>query len=79
MFSQFVGEAFAANIRNIAFAIFVPLYFLAVGLKVNIDFVIAHIDVLVALIVVASVFKLASIYVTSAGSWGRSGRGRLRC
>jgi Kef-type K+ transport system membrane component KefB len=75
MFSQFVGEAFAANIRNIAFAIFVPLYFLAVGLKVNIDFVIAHIDVLVALIVVASVFKLASIYVTSRRFMGKERAG----
>ncbi|MGC2035298.1 MAG: cation:proton antiporter, partial [Thermoplasmata archaeon] len=68
-------EAFAANIRNIAFAIFVPLYFLAVGLKVNIAFVIAHIDVLVALIVVASVFKLVSIYVTSRRFMGKERAG----
>jgi Kef-type K+ transport system membrane component KefB len=75
MFSQFVGEAFAANIRNIAFAIFVPLYFLAVGLKVNLAFVVAHLDVLLALIAVASAFKIVSIYVTSRRFMGKERAG----
>ena len=75
MFSQFVGEAFTSNIRNIAFAIFVPLYFLAVGLKVNLGFVVAHLDVLVAIVAVASVFKVVSIYVTSRRIMGRERAG----
>jgi Kef-type K+ transport system membrane component KefB len=75
VFSQFVGEAFAANIRNIAFAIFVPLYFLAVGLKVNIAFVVAHWYLLVALIAVASVCKLVAIYVPARAIMGRERAG----
>lgn len=75
MFSQFVGEAFASNIRNIAFAIFVPLYFLAVGLKVDLSFVIAHLDLLLAVVAVASVLKVASIYPTSRRFMGRERAG----
>ncbi|MFZ0892784.1 MAG: cation:proton antiporter [Thermoplasmata archaeon] len=65
MFSQFVGEAFASNIRNIAFAIFVPLYFLAVGLKVDVGFVAANWILLLTIVGVASALKIASILVSA--------------
>jgi Kef-type K+ transport system membrane component KefB len=75
MFSQYATDTYATNIRNIAFAIFVPLYFVAVGLKVNVAFVVAHWELLVALIAVASVFKIAAIYVTSRRFLGKERAG----
>jgi len=63
MFSQFVGEEFLVNIRQIAFAIFIPLYFLAVGLKVDLGFVSANLLVLLVIVAAASILKISSIYV----------------
>jgi Kef-type K+ transport system membrane component KefB len=62
LFSQFASERFLVNIRQIAFAIFVPLYFLAVGLKVDLPFVAANIVLLLILVGAASALKLVSIF-----------------
>jgi Kef-type K+ transport system membrane component KefB len=65
MFSQFVGEEFMVNIRQISFAIFIPLYFLAVGLKVDIGFVAANLLLLLVIVAAASILKVASIYASA--------------
>jgi glutathione-regulated potassium-efflux system ancillary protein KefC len=62
MFSQFAGNRFLVNIQQIAFAIFVPLYFIAVGLKVELSFVLANLPLLLLLVGVATALKLASVF-----------------
>jgi Na+:H+ antiporter len=71
MFSQFVGEDFVINIRQISFAIFIPLYFLAVGLKVDLGFVVANLALLFVIVTAATVLKVASIYVSGRKFMGQ--------
>jgi Na+:H+ antiporter len=71
MFSQFAGDEFLANVRQIAFAVFVPLYFLAVGLKVQLSFVEANLPVLLAIVGVATALKVASIWPSARHYLGR--------
>ncbi len=75
LFSQFVGEEFLRNIRQISFAIFIPLYFLAVGLKVDIGFVAANIVVLLVIIAAASALKFAAVFPTARKFMGRERAG----
>jgi Kef-type K+ transport system membrane component KefB len=65
MFSQFTSEEFLTNVRQIAFAVFVPLYFIAVGLKVQLPFVLANLPLLLAIVGVATALKVASIWPTA--------------
>ncbi|HEV2166190.1 MAG TPA: cation:proton antiporter [Thermoplasmata archaeon] len=62
MFSRFADEKFLSDVRKFGFALFVPLYFLAVGLRVDLGFVLANLPVLAAIVVVASGLKLAFLY-----------------
>lgn len=65
LFSRWAGEGFLKNVRQLAFALFVPLYFLAVGLKVNIGFVAANWPLLLLLVAAASALKIGTIYPIS--------------
>jgi Kef-type K+ transport system membrane component KefB len=62
MFSQVPDEKFLADARRFAFAVFVPFYFIAVGLKVDFPFVTAHWPVLLAIVGAASALKIAGVY-----------------
>ncbi|MFI5415327.1 MAG: cation:proton antiporter [Candidatus Lutacidiplasmatales archaeon] len=75
MCSQFVGEEFLVNIRQISFAVFIPLYFLAVGLKVDLGFVVANLGLLLVIAAVASLLKIASIYTAARGIMGTARAG----
>ncbi|MGC2289626.1 MAG: hypothetical protein WA688_07210 [Thermoplasmata archaeon] len=48
--------------RPIALALFIPVYFVAVGLKVNLAFVVAHWPLLLGLIAAASAVKMMSLF-----------------
>jgi Kef-type K+ transport system membrane component KefB len=61
IFSQWVNEDFIVDIRKLAFALFVPFYFLAVGLRVDFSFVLANWPYLVLLAAVASLLKIAAL------------------
>ncbi|HEV2448902.1 MAG TPA: cation:proton antiporter [Thermoplasmata archaeon] len=65
VFSQLLPKTewgqYLDRIRPIAFALFIPLYFVAVGLKVDPGFVLAHWSLLLALIGLASLLKIASL------------------
>jgi Kef-type K+ transport system membrane component KefB len=54
--------AYLERIRPLAFALFIPLYFVAVGLKVDFSFVVAHWPLLLGLVAAASALKVASLY-----------------
>lgn len=66
VFSQLLPPAawkeYLANVRPIAFALFIPLYFVAVGLKVDLQFVLAHWPLLLGLVAAASALKMASLF-----------------
>lgn len=55
-------KSYLSNVRPVAFAVFIPLYFVAVGLKVDPAFVITHWPLLLALAVSASAFKMLSLF-----------------
>jgi Kef-type K+ transport system membrane component KefB len=62
MFSQVPDAKFLADARRFAFAVFVPFYFIAVGLKVDFPFVIDHWPVLLVIVGAATALKLAGVY-----------------
>lgn len=62
LFSSWAGADFLRDIRKLAFALFVPLYFLAVGLRVDLGFVLSHWWILFVIAVAATAFKLLAIY-----------------
>ncbi|HEV2520252.1 MAG TPA: cation:proton antiporter [Thermoplasmata archaeon] len=62
MFSKFADDRFLADVRKFGFALFVPLYFVAVGLRVDVGFVIANLPVLGLIVGAASGLKLAVNY-----------------
>jgi CPA2 family monovalent cation:H+ antiporter-2 len=76
IFSQIVPpdawKGYLSNVRPIAFALFIPLYFVAVGLKVDIQFVAAHWPLLLGLIGVASVLKMASLFPVVRSVFGKA-------
>jgi Kef-type K+ transport system membrane component KefB len=55
-------NGYLSVIRPVAFAVFIPLYFVAVGLKVDAGFVFAHWPLLVVLAVGAASLKTASLF-----------------
>ncbi|MCI4345297.1 MAG: cation:proton antiporter, partial [Thermoplasmata archaeon] len=59
--SRYVSKTLLADLQKFAFAIFVPLYFLAVGLAVNGGFVLANLPLLLGLVGVATVLKIAGL------------------
>lgn len=69
-FSKYFGREFLANVQSLAFAVFIPLYFLGVGLKVDPGFVLANGPLLLALVGVATVLKVASVYPLSRRIFG---------
>jgi CPA2 family monovalent cation:H+ antiporter-2 len=79
IFSQLVPReawsSYLANLRPVAFAIFIPLYFVAVGLKVDPGFVLAHWALLVGLIAAATALKIASLYPVVRRAFGKERAG----
>jgi Na+:H+ antiporter len=68
-------KEYLANVRPIAFALFIPLYFVAVGLKVNLAFVAAHWPLLAGLVVAASLVKMASLFPAVRYVFGKARAG----
>lgn len=62
MFSRFADARFLADVRKFAFALFVPLYFVAVGLRVDVGAIVAALPALAVIVAVASGLKLAATY-----------------
>ncbi|MCI4322290.1 MAG: cation:proton antiporter [Thermoplasmata archaeon] len=79
IFSQLVPpnawKSYLANLRPIAFALFIPLYFVAVGLRVDPSFVLAHWPLLLGLIVAASALKIASLFPVVRRVFGKERAG----
>jgi glutathione-regulated potassium-efflux system ancillary protein KefC len=79
VFSELVSPAawkeYLSNVRPIAFALFIPLYFVAVGLKVDLPFVIAHWPLLLALAVAASALKMAALFPVVRAVFGQARAG----
>jgi Kef-type K+ transport system membrane component KefB len=65
LFSQFAKKEFLVDVRKLSFALFVPVYFLAVGLRVDFMFVVANLAVLGAIVAVATVLKVGAIFPTA--------------
>lgn len=61
VFSKYCPPALGRDLRNFAFALFVPLYFVAVGLRVDVGFVVAQLPLLLGLVGVASALKVAGL------------------
>lgn len=68
-------KAYLNTIRPIAFALFIPLYFIAVGLKVDASFVIANWLLLLVLGFAALAFKSAALFPIARRVFGRSRAG----
>ncbi|MCI4360245.1 MAG: cation:proton antiporter, partial [Thermoplasmata archaeon] len=62
LFSRWASEGFLRDVRQLAFAVFVPLYFLAVGLRVDPTFVVDHWPLLVVLLAVGTALKIGAVY-----------------
>jgi Kef-type K+ transport system membrane component KefB len=69
-FSRYQDEAFLKDARKLAFAVFVPLYFLAVGLKVEISFVLSHLLLLGVLVGAATLLKVGSLWFPARRAFG---------
>jgi Kef-type K+ transport system membrane component KefB len=78
-FSQLIPQSawkrYLSNVRPIAFALFIPLYFVAVGLKVNLQFVLTHWPLLLTLIVAASALKMLSLFPVVRSVFGKARAG----
>lgn len=70
IFSQYADKEFLRDFQKFAFAIFVPLYFLAVGLEVNIAFVFANLPILLVIIGVASALKISGVVGGTRSAFG---------
>jgi Kef-type K+ transport system membrane component KefB len=70
IFSQYADRGFVLDLQKFAFAIFVPLYFLAVGLEVNISFVFANLPILLVVVGVASALKIAGVFGGTRAAFG---------
>ncbi len=62
LLSQFADNKFVSDIRKFAFALFVPLYFVAVGLRVDLPFVLANLGILGVIVGAASGLKILGLY-----------------
>lgn len=72
LFSRWAAEGFLKDTRQLAFAVFVPLYFLAVGLKVDAAFVLDHWAVLAILLGTGTALKIGTVYPLSRRILGRA-------
>lgn len=70
IFSQYADRLFVRDLQKVAFAIFVPFYFVAVGLRVDLGFVAANLPLVLALAAGATALKLAAIYPTARHVFG---------
>lgn len=70
LFSRFNRVALLADFRKFAFALFVPLYFVAVGLRVDLGFVGLNLAVLGTLVATASVVKMGSLFPVARRAFG---------
>lgn len=79
VFSQILPPAqwkgYLDLLRPLAFAVFIPLYFVGVGLKVDPSFVLAHLSILVLLIGAATALKMASLYPAVRSVFGKARAG----
>lgn len=62
MFSRFADAKFLADVRKFAFALFVPLYFVSVGLRVAVGPVLAELPVLGVIVLAATGLKLGATF-----------------
>jgi Kef-type K+ transport system membrane component KefB len=70
VFSQYADREFVLDLQKFAFAIFVPVYFLAVGLQVNIAFVFANLPVLLVIVAAASALKISGLLGGTRAAFG---------
>jgi Kef-type K+ transport system membrane component KefB len=75
LFSRWASEGFLKNIRQLAFAIFVPLYFLAVGLKVDPALIVSHWQWLAVIIAAATVLKIGTVWPLTRRVFGKERAG----
>ncbi|MCI4356199.1 MAG: cation:proton antiporter [Thermoplasmata archaeon] len=79
IFSQLVPpeawKSYLGNLRPIAFALFIPLYFVAVGLRVDPQFVLAHWPLLLGLLLAATALKVASLFPVVRRVFGKERAG----
>ncbi|MCI4318897.1 MAG: cation:proton antiporter [Thermoplasmata archaeon] len=75
IFSRWAGDGFLKDVRKLAFALFVPLYFLAVGLRVDLGFVLANWPLLLVTAAVASALKVAALLPVTRSYFGRRAAG----
>jgi Kef-type K+ transport system membrane component KefB len=65
IFAEFADSGFVTDLRKFAFALFVPIYFISVGLKVSVEEIRDHWELLVVLVLVASALKLLASYLST--------------
>jgi Kef-type K+ transport system membrane component KefB len=70
LFSRYSSPKFLRDVRNFAFALFVPLYFLAVGLKVDFGSVAANLGLLGLLLAAGTGLKLAGLLPVARRAFG---------
>jgi|GEM_PF-2261319 len=68
-------KGYLSNVRPIAFALFIPLYFVAVGLKVDLAFVLANWSLLLALAAAATATKMLSLFPVVRSVFGKKRAG----
>ncbi|MDE1880869.1 MAG: cation:proton antiporter [Euryarchaeota archaeon] len=59
--SRSLDEKSLEQVQGLAFALFVPLYFVNVGLNVDLPFVLANLPILLGLVAVASTAKISAL------------------
>lgn len=79
IFSQLLPKAqwsaYLDKVRPLAFAVFIPIYFVAVGLKVDAPFVLANWGWLVVLAIAATALKIGSLFPVVRAAFGRARAG----
>jgi Kef-type K+ transport system membrane component KefB len=62
IFAEYADRTLVSDTRKFAFALFVPIYFIAVGLRVDLGEVLSHWPLLVGLILAATLLKIGATY-----------------
>ncbi len=70
--SQWASAGYLSDMRKLAFALFIPLYFLAVGLRVDPAFVAANWPLVLGLAGAATLFRVVTIYPVARRIFGPS-------
>ena len=70
LFSTYTDRAFVQDVQKFAFAFFVPFYFVAVGLHVELASVLANLPLLLGLVAAASALKVAGLWPAARSSLG---------